>query len=136
MWVSGLAWAQLDHSSGLTYVHFCLLSLGRCGELDDLARPLLSPFLSASVVSHLRQWSKLVHMAGISGSQPQLRTAQHHFYILLLATVGHEVGPGSSNEDCTRQEEPQGQIAEGIGYRKGDHCDPFCNSLPAICQMR
>ena len=64
-------------------------------------------------------------MAGIPGSQPQLRTAWHHFYILLLATVGHEVGPGSSNEDSTRQGEPQSQIAEGIGYREGDHCDPF-----------
>ena len=137
-----MAWAQLDHSSGLTYVHFCLLSLGRCGELDDLARPLLSPFLSASVVSHLRQWSKLVHMAGISGSQPQLRTAQHHFYILLLATVGHEVGPGSSNEDCTRQEEPQGQIAccctcsTVVAVRRGYSLVAVCRLLIAVSYCR
>lgn len=78
-----------------------------------------------SVISHLQQWSRLVRMAGIPRSQPQPRTAQHHFCLLLLATVGHEVGPGSSNEDSARQEEPQSQIAEGIGYREGDHCDPF-----------
>ena len=71
---------------------------------------------------------------GRGPKRPSSELAQHHFH-LLLATAGHEAVPGSRDEDSISwQEEPQSQIAKGIGYRKRNHCGPFCkqstNHLP------